>query len=354
MPAMIEHRPKRLEHYRERITVPPKPFRVSWDWVPPLVRASLMPLTGIQPVTGAMFSAAGGPLQAVPTEGEVELFREKGIQFQMIHLVMSLAWWHDSDGITAAVPYAISALPASKRGEVQTTGIELITSLQGAPIDPSVENVYIAFDPFKGDWSLHSLGGDVIARQAGNGPLDELGLVIERFFLATKYDPDDVLEVDHFAPDEWSKRRFRQNRIKKVYKPFEKVEARRIWGLDTGIELFLFQELLFRGLRPECQYLIYPNGDTYPSLYDVYADVEFRRGANLISEVDFFFPDERLAVFCDGASHARSKQIAKDKQIVERLANVGIRSVRLPSQLIKDDLEDAGDRVVRALDGAGA
>lgn len=345
---MIDRRPKRLEDYKERLMLP-RPFKLSWEWIPELVRASLMPLLGVQPVTRTMFEVAGGTLHTAPTDGEVEYFRRKQTQFQMIQIVLSLAWWDEQDGVVSAVPYAISILPASKRGKVATVGIDYIAALGGAPVDEGTEQVYGGFDPFRGSWSIATIGGDYIAFNKGKMFLDEVGIVIDRYFLALEYDHDEVLEIDQFILDESSKRSYRRNRIKKLFTPFKLVEARRIWGIDTPIELFILQELLYRKFRPACQYLIYPNGGFFPSLYDVYADVEFRRGMNILSEVDFFFPDQRLAVFCDGATHLRAKQIVKDGRIIEQLAGLGIKSVRLSSRLINDDLKTAGDRVVDAL-----
>jgi very-short-patch-repair endonuclease len=250
------------------------------------------------------------------------------------------------------VPFAISALPAAKRGAVSSVDIDYVAALRGAPIRPEADFVYSGFDPFRGDWSLAWRGSDYIAENRGKALLDEVGIAIERYFLALDYDPEEVVEFDRFLPDEKSRRGYLRNRIRKLFTPFVRSECRRIWGLESPEELHILQELLFRGLRPECQYLIYPSGDCYPSLYDVYADVEFRRGMDILSEVDFFFPETGLAVFCDGAHHQRAKNIKKDKVIGERLADLGIRSIRLPNRLINENLKAAGDRVVEALDDA--
>jgi len=347
--TMIERRPERLSEYSKYTAVPVRPFPVSWDWVPELIRASFLPLHGILPVTAAMLEAAGGRLGTAPTDGEIEYFGKRGTHFQLIHLVLSLAWWREDERGLSAVPYAISVIPASKRGKVSEVDIDYIAALRGAPVDPSIEHVYGGFDPFKGDWSIVSLGGDYIAQQGGKGRLDEIGIVLERYFLATDYGQDAVLEVDGFLPDERSKRAYLANRIKKLYTPFKEVTARRIWGVETPIELFVYQELLFRNIRPECQYLVYPGGECFPSLYDVFADVEFRHGAHILTEADFYFPEARVAVFCDGGHHLRAKQVAIDARIVAQLNELGIRSVRLPGELIRRDLEAAGEKVAELL-----
>ena len=137
--------------------------------------------------------------------------------------------------------------------------------------------------------------------------------------------------------------------MKRVFAPFEKVSARRLWGLETPIELFLFQELLSRGVRPQCQYLIYPDGNVYQSLYDVYSDIEFRRGQSILCEADMYLPEKRLAIFCDGTHHERRKQRNADARINAELQNLGIQPVRIPGRLINSDLKAAGDIVVAAI-----
>jgi hypothetical protein len=282
-------RPTRLKEYWDHVTIPPVPFSVSWEWAPELVRLSLGTLHGVQPVTRTMFEIAGGTLLTEPTDAEVDYFRRKQTQFQMIHLVMSLAWWEETHGVVSAVPFAISALPATKRGVPSSVDIDSVAALRGAPIRPEADFVYSGFDPFRGNWSLAWRGTNYIAENRGKMPLDEVGIAIERYFLALDFDREEVVEFDSFVADEMSGRGYLLNRIRKLFTPFAGLECRRIWGVESPEELFLLQELLFRGLRPECQYLVYPNGTCYPSLYDVYADIEFRRGMNILTEADFFF-----------------------------------------------------------------
>src|SRR5262249_20568015 len=105
------------------------------------------------------------------------------------------------------------------------------------------------------------------------------------------------------------------------------------------------QALANEKLFPACQMLITDDGATFPSLYHLWGDVEFRRSDGLVTEADLFFPDQRVAVFCDGGHHARAKQKAKDAAIAENLAALGIRSVRIPGDEIRTDLPEAIARV---------
>ncbi|WP_210184844.1 hypothetical protein [Bradyrhizobium icense] len=64
-----------------------------------------------------------------------------------------------------------------------------------------------------------------------------------------------------------------------------------------------------------------------------------------MTEADLFFPDERIAMFCDGGHQARAKQKAKDAVITDKPAALGIRAVRIPSDEIREDLPNALCRV---------
>jgi hypothetical protein len=138
-------------------------------------------------------------------------------------------------------------------------------------------------------------------------------------------------------------------RGKLLFTPFKKVEARRVWGAQTPIELFLLQALAKENLFPESQMLIMEDGATFPALYHLWQDVEFRHSSGLVTEADLYFPKDRLAVFCDGSHHARPKQKAKDAAINAKLEAVGIRAVRIPGTEIKFELPKAVARVKELL-----
>ena len=91
------------------------------------------------------------------------------------------------------------------------------------------------------------------------------------------------------------------------------------------------------------------DGATFPSWYHLWNDVEFRHTDGLVTEADLFFPDGRVAVFCDGGFHLRPKQKAKDAVITEKLAALGIRSVRIPGDEIRKDLPKAVAQVKEVL-----
>jgi hypothetical protein len=308
-----------------------------------------MPLGGIQPITGKMADLTNGILHDEPSDAEVEYFSTLNATFQPILLVLSLALFSDDDGTSTGVPYAISNLPMSKRGTVTTVNIHSIKAHRGGAAFQETDWAYAGFDPFVGQWEAFSEISTILGLKGGKGYVDELGLVVGMYYLHTDFDRSEVSEFDGFLPDERSRIRFLRNRLKTIYQPFKKVETRRIWGAQTPIELFLYQELLYRGLRPELQRLVFPDGRTYPSLYDAYADIELRHDLQLVTEIDIFFPDQRLAVFCDGTHHSRRRQREKDKKIDEQLAALDITSLRISGTQIINDLKAAADIVCSKL-----
>ena len=349
---MIKDRPTHLLNQPDYKKLPAKPFSVNFQALPDLVKESLGPLGGIQPVTGTMSKAANGHLRDIPSEGEIELFRKADTQFQPIFVVMSIAHLKTEGEAITAAPYALTLIPASKRGAIDLKTVDLVAKLDTQKLLVEMEPCYTGFDPFTGEWSLFGpLSLFLRGEKPYEGFLDELGLVVGQYFLTPQYDPADVLEVSVGLNDPKSEEKYNKHRAKLLYAPFENVRARRLWGAQSPIELFLFQELLRRGLSPILQVLIYEDGAVHASLYNLWRDVEFRHTPGLITEPDMYFPEKKLAVFCDSGKHHRGgKAQAKDAAIDERLKKIGITSVRVPGKLIVSDLKAAADLVSGALD----
>jgi hypothetical protein len=75
--------------------------------------------------------------------------------------------------------------------------IDLVAKLDAQRAIHEAQFCYAGFDPFTGDFSLF---GPLSTFMHGAGKpfagfLDELGLVVGQYFLATQYDEDDVLEM---------------------------------------------------------------------------------------------------------------------------------------------------------------
>lgn len=344
---MIKNRPKSLLDEPAYRTLPKPPLAVDWTSVPELIRASMLDLGGIQPITKAMAEAAGGGIHDKPSEGEVELFRNRGTKFQLVSVVLSVVPAGEKAGVLQVRPFAVTLIPGSKRGEVSHQNIEFVAKIEMSKW-LETQPAYAGYDPFAGQWSLFgNLPGYLDGKRETF--LDEFGIVVNQFFLATATAPDEILTTGTRMPSDAMKARYEKHRNKLLFTPFKKVEARRVWGAETPIELFLIQALAKENLFPESQMLIMEDGATFPSWYHLWSDVEFRHSYALVTEADLYFPDKRVAVFCDGGHHARGKQKAKDAAISAKLQAVGIRPVRIPSTEINLDLQKAVARVREAL-----
>ncbi|MER8911428.1 very short patch repair endonuclease [Mesorhizobium sp. M0854] len=345
---MIENRPKHLTDQDDYNRLPAEPFSVAFENLPPLLRGCLAPVGGVQPITGAMSKAAGAILRDKPSEGEIEMFRAAGTQFQMISVVASIAHLKRSDGPPHAIPYALALLPASKRGKVDPCSIDYIANIVGGRAD-SDDSCYTGFDPFCGEWGMYG-PLSLFTQKDYNGHLDELGIVVGRYYIPLQHDAADVLETPLGFDNPRLEEKYAKHRGRLLYTPFKKVEARPLWGLDSPIELFLFQELLRRGHEPEPQVLFTTDGKCHASLYHLWKDIEFRHMPQTVTVSDFYFPKQKLAVFCDSSAfHRGAKAQAKDEAIDEKLKAAGYRSVRVQGRSIVKSLKQAADLVEDSL-----
>jgi hypothetical protein len=344
---MIKDRPAHLLADKDYTTCPKLPYRLDWGPVPDLIQRSIADLGGVQPITGAMVKAAGGTLKDKPSAGELAFFREQGFEFQMVSVVVNLIRTGVDDGIVRGTPFAITLIPAQKRGAVTLCPVESVEKLDLTRITQETDPVYKGYDPFTGDWGMYGLGAPGLI--GGNGFLDEVGLVIDAFYLATTFDPEDVLAPDIGLPKGKAFEKYAKRRRDLLFRPFKKPEARRIWGAESPIELFLLQELARHGHHPAIQMLILADGGLFPSWYHLWQDMEFRHSPDLVTEADLFFPEQRVAVFCDGAHHLRRKQRERDDAINEKLRELSITSVRISGREIVHDLAAAGQKVLQAI-----
>jgi len=179
--------------------------------------------------------------------------------------------------------------------------------------------------------------------------MDEIGLVYDHYLLAKKFDKNDVLAVNFDMPNNRMFRKYLKHRTKLLFTPFNTYKARRIWGVDSPIELFLFQELELNGFSPQLQTLLFEDGSSHISLSDLWRSENMVSMDGMITEADFYFPNEKVAIFCDGAHHRRRKQRIRDQLIDEKLLLAGIQPVRIEGKEIVHDLAAASEKVYRAL-----
>jgi hypothetical protein len=135
----------------------------------------------------------------------------------------------EADGVLQVRPFAVTLIPASKRGKVEHQTIDLITKLDVSNWQET-EPMYAGYDPFSGEWRLYgNLPGYLDGQREGF--LDEIGLVVDQFFLAMESpDNDESLMMDLRMPSDEMKARYEKHRKKLLFTPFKKVEARRVWA----------------------------------------------------------------------------------------------------------------------------
>lgn len=350
MHLLISDRPIFLTDDPNYATIPVLPIGLDLGTVPEWIKLSILHLGGVQPLTGEMAMAAEFVLEDQPSEGELELYRRKGTRFQTISVVTSIAAFREVAGVTLGVPYAISLVPASKRGTILSeVGADFVERVDLNVVLQSQEPCYLQFNPFSGQWGLWGSISAFFGEKPRREFPDTLGLVTDMYFLQLGFDPDDVLVVNLGMGEGKPLRKYLRHRTKLMFTPFDTFSARRVWGAESPIELFLLQGLLREGVMPTLQMLLFEDGSTYPSIYDFWAE-QLEELPGLISEADMYFPDSRLAVFCDSTRYHRgTKAKRKDDSVTRRLHAAGINSVRIPGSVIVNDLKSAVDTVLQAL-----
>ena len=347
---MIRDRPPSLAENPFYARTPRADVTVDLSSLPDLLRLDLLSLSGVQPITRAIAEAAGGDLRDNPSPGEVALHRRRDTQFQLIFIVLNLFDLQEVDGKITGRPYAISLVPATKRGAVTEVGVDWIEKMNLEP-SPFHGQAYLDFDPFTGDRGL--FGSAAMFRDGGALDRlhpDEIGFVTDGFLLAPIADGDEPLLPDAKLAGERANARYAKHRAKTYFKPFRNDRPRRVWGLESPIELFLAQGLADRGLHPDFQTLFLRDGAVFPSYYHMLDDPALRTRLDAITSADLYFPERKLAVFCDSTLFHRSLRArGRDAEIAGRLGDFGIEVLRLPGPTIVGDLPAAVDAVIERL-----
>lgn len=337
---MIKKRP--WEHFKQTDyeLLVPGPYALALDQIPDLIKLSLLVIDGVQPLTSGRSKAAGGLTSSHLSEAEIAYYQERDAKFQLIMIVINCVRIGEDKGHPRLLPYSMTLLPSSKRGRVTESRIDFVSHFSGMELMGG-DTAYVGFDPFVGDWQVWGNVGVIIGGSPRPGFMDELGLVYGHYFLEISHEPD---EVAHFFPDipENVRKRYARHTSKLLFRPFSEPRARRIWGLETPLELFTLQEILYQDLPiPQPQVMIMGNGDNFPCLYDAWTFFSKEGAGDLITEVDFLFPEHRVALFCDGAQHSRQRNRERDNNIDQKLRALDYRPLRLSSKRILSNVSEA-------------
>lgn len=347
---MIKDRPKELLNIEFYTSIPKTNVKFDYAVLPPYLNFDLFNFIGIQPKTRDLLNEGVFGFLPNPSEIEIEFYRKNNTKFQMINVVANMhTFKSETDDVVLAHPYSISLIPGQKRGLPQECDINL---LAGMDIEEVSQRGYIYTDysPFKpvdqGFFThISFLGGNESTIYT-----DTIGFVLETYFLPINIDLDTAVIGQLNTDNDIINAKYRKHRIKRYFRPFEKIIPRKIWGCDSPIELFLIQALASKNIFPIIQTMIFKNGSIYDNFYKMIEDDVFIKGNELITEADLYFPDKKIAIFCDSKKfHRGSKNKLKDEKIDIELAKNGIKTLRLSGKEIMDNLDKCVHKVERIL-----
>lgn len=345
---MIDNRPQILFNSVGYNKLPDCPFKIDLTNLPSLLNYDMLTLFGIQPLIMPILGIRPG-LVANPSQEEIEYYRSINASFQIIHVVVNLHSFIMKDGIAHGQPFAINIVPGLKRGKPDLANIELLSQLDLGIISEQ-QTLYTDFNAFKGVYGGFWGKAEILISRNQEIFLDTIGFVLETYFLNINHNEDEILLPGVEIKNEKLKKRYRKLRVNKYYKPFKDIKPRKVWGADSPIELFLIQGLAQHNIYPVIQTSIYKDGSIFPNFYEVVKKNASVDGTDLITDVDLFFPDKNIAVFCDSTKHHRSKKAkSKDLRIVKELEKLNIKSIRIEGKTIVDNLELAIENVLKEI-----
>ena len=328
------------------------PIQVDFDKFPDLLKFDIFDLCGLKPVTRQIAELSPNRTFGIqPTEEVVDYYCSNSTQFLMVSVVANCCIFTRENDIIQGCPYSVSIFPASKRDNLDYVSPRFAASLDLENM-PTSNWLYLNYDPFSGEWGLVGDYG-ILAGQDGIDicETDMIGFVLGVYFLADRFQEEDIIMPNMANAPPIIQKKYRKFRINRYYKPFNNLRPRRIWGVDSPIELFLMQAMINHGLSPIPQYLVYDNGSAFPCFHDMFRDDSFSKDQTLITEADFYLPDSHLLIFCDSMAHHRSKKaVQKDELITKALNELGFNTLRIPGSMIVNDLSRALNLVVNKLD----
>jgi len=337
---MIINRPSFLEKIPFYKHLPKAPFKYDPSALPSILNFDIFELCGLLPITIDVSNLCLKGLLVQPSQKVVDYYCEKNIKFQMIFVVANFYDLKLENGIIRGRPYSISLVPASKRGKIDERDAKFASLLKLEEIE-NMGFIYLDFDPFGS--ARYGIFGNYGILMGTNGLkvyTDSIGFVINGYFLANTYNKNEILLANMPAAPKYIQEKYTQYRINHYFKPFKNLKPRKIWGVDSPIELFLIQALAAENLFPKIQTLIFKNGDIFPSFFEMVSSQSLTKDHELITEVDLFFTDKKVAVFCDSTRYHRSRKTKeKDQRISKSLEEIGIKSIRIKGSDIAKKLK---------------
>ncbi|SFK64190.1 hypothetical protein [Azotobacter beijerinckii] len=341
----IQNRPKELWEFPNYSSLPDEPFQINLaSAAGEFLANDIFDLDGVQPLESAVIKLSNEFFEGVPvvhlnpSKEAIDLYKARGDTFQMINVVVCCHSFERRNGKLYGLPYHVSLYPAQKKGIPASVSAEWINSVDMERVFDGRPQ-YIGYNPFSKAFGIYAVGGFPASKSICS---DTVGFVYNTYFLASNYERSDVCDpglcTSLLGDNRGIIGDYRKFRLSRYFKSFTKVVPIKIWGCDSPIELFLLQAMNQTGLNPKIQMLIYPDGSIFPSLQSMWeGGARTSRLSKTITEADFFFENERVAVFCDSvAHHTSAEDRAKDHAIDSKLEKIGIRSIRVSGKDIAE------------------
>ena len=353
---MIENRPKYLVDnikYYQSFPIR-KNVEIDYKKLPPLLNLDLHTLNGILPLTKSRFDfigkngTMGGQestiIEVNPLPVEYKYYESLGIfEFQAIQLVFNCFVFEDErDGGLKGIPYSLSLQPMTKNKRIDTWSIELLKRFDLRRLCQEGGYVYSDYNPFVGWYDGFVSHYSLFQELKYDGFSDSIGLMWGMYFLATSYNKKEVIMMENREFSAQINSKYRKFKSNLYYKPFQNPTPRRVWGCDSPIELFLLQAMYLHGLNPEIQMCIYRDGTIIPNYYRMQESEVWIGQERLITDADFYFTDEKLAIFCDGSEYHDKE---KDEAITQNLQKFGISVLRFTGKEISEEIEGVVNQI---------
>lgn len=350
MSDVIKDRPKALDGLPFYSELPQMPVQIDMaSTVHDFLKHDIDDLDGLQPIEEKYLTRAGRVFGVNPSEELISLYKENKVKFQFINVVVNLYGFEEKDGVLQGKPYSISLKPMEKRDKVSKVSPELFRNFDMEALKAQ-DSSYFDFNPFTQGYGMFSNYSTFITQGKLKTHSDMVGFVLNTYALASKWDFEGICLPSMPDCNEYLRSKFYKYRTRRYFKWFEDVRPRKVWGCDSPIELFLLHAMNARGLTPEIQTGIFDDGSTHPSLHQMISANKREFEIKQITDADFYFPDSKLAVFCDSNSHHRSKAAKKkDARIDAEIKALGIDSLRIMGSDIIDDPDSCVDSIIKLI-----
>jgi len=353
---MINNRPTFLEDNIKFYKEFPVGFDLDADYkkLPPLLNLDFHTLNGILPLTKSRFEHIGkngnvdGNKGTViftnPLAEEYEYYESIGAtEFQAIQIVMNFHTLKESNGNSIiGLPYSISLVPMERDKKIDTWNIDLLKQFDLEKICQEGGYVYSDFNPFQGWYDGFVSHYNVFSKLQNKNYSDCIGFVWGMYFLSPVFDKKEVQIIENSEFSRQINAKYRNYKTDLYFKRFKDTRPRRVWGCDSPIELFVLQGLGLRELYPEIQMCFYKNGEIFPNYYRMQENEIWVGQEQLITSADFYFPEKKLAVFCDGKEFHKEE---KDNVINQKLNDIGIKTLRFSGKQINENLTTVLDEI---------